>query len=379
MNRKGLEEKRNDLKSQMTALLETSKTEERAMTEEEVSKFDELEKEIQNIDATIEREEKIESMEEKEIKTEERAMTVEERDSKAFVSYIRDVLENRADANLTTGNNGAIIPTTIAQKVIAKVYDMSSILKDATKYNTKGNLSIPTYGADGSNDIAMAYADEFTELESKAGKFSSVDLGNYLAGALVKLSKSLVSNTDIDLENKVIELMAQAIARFQEKECLYGTDSKVMGLRGVTLKHTTASATVLTADDLIKLKNKVKKGFRKNAKWIMSNDTLTAIELLKDGEERFIFRPDMTGEFDGYLLGYPVEVSDNMEEIGAGKDVVFFGDFSGLALKQRNDALEMNVLREKYATQHAIGINAWLEFDAKVENTQKIAKLTMGA
>jgi hypothetical protein len=39
----------------------------------------------------------------------------------------------------------------------------------------------------------------------------------------------------------------------------------------------------------------------------------------------------------------------------------------------------MEVLREQYATRHAIGINAWVEFDAKVENVQKIAKLTMGA
>ena len=379
MNRKGLEEKRNDLKSQMTALLDTAKAEERAMTEEEVSNFDNLEKEVKNIDDTIEREEKIENMEQKEVKKEERELTVEERDSKVFVDYIRGVLENRADANLTTGNNGAIIPKTIAQKVITKAYDMSTILSDATKYNTKGNLSIPTYGADGSNDITMAYAEEFVELESKVGKFSSVDLGNFLAGALAKLSKSLISNTDIDLENKVIELMAEAVSRFEEREVLIGTDGKVEGLRGVTLKVTTASATVLTADDLIKAKNKVKKRFRKNAKWIMSNDTLTAIELMKDQEERFIFREDLSGEFDGYVLGYPVEVSDNMPEIGASKDVVFFGDFSGVALKQRNDALELNVLREKYATQHAVGINAWVEFDAKVEHAQKISKITMGA
>jgi HK97 family phage major capsid protein len=121
----------------------------------------------------------------------------------------------------------------------------------------------------------------------------------------------------------------------------------------------------------------VKKAFRKNAKWIMSNDTLTAIELLKDGEERFIFRDDLSGEFDGYVLGYPVEVSDNMPEIATGADVIYFGDYSGLALKQRDDALELQVLRERFATQHAIGINAWVEFDAKVENEQKIAKLTM--
>lgn len=379
MNLKGLEEKRNDLKSQMSSLLDTAKAEERAMNENEVAEFDKLEQEIKNIDATIEREEKVNNMEEREIKVEERELTVEERDSKLFVDYVRGVLENRADANLTTGNNGAIIPTTIAQKVIAKAYDMSSILKDATKYNTKGKLSIPVYGADGSNDITMAYADEFVELESKVGKFTSVDLGNHLAGALTKLSKSLVANTDIDLENKVIELMAEAVARFEEREVLIGTEGKVEGLRGVTLKVTTASGTVLTADDLIKAKNKVKKGFRKNAKWIMSNDTLTAVELMKDKEERFIFREDLSGEFDGYVLGYPVEVSDNMPEIGAGVDVIYFGDFSGVALKQRNDALELNVLREKFATQHAIGINAWVEFDAKLENAQKISKITMGA
>lgn len=379
MNRKGLEEKRNDLKDEMASMLDTAKTEERALTKKEVARFDEIEEEIKNIDATILREEKRENMEEKAIKKEERELTIEERDSKLFVEYIRGVLENRADANLTAGNNGVIIPTTIAQKVIAKAYDMSSILKDATKYNTKGNLSIPVYGANGETDITMAYSEEFVELESKVGKFSSVDLGNYLAGALAKLSKSLVSNTDIDLENKVIEIMAETISRFEERECLVGTDKKVQGLKGVELQHITASASVITAEDLIKVKNKVKKGFRKASKWIMSNETLTAVELLTDENGRFLFREDMNGEFDGYLLGYPVEVSDNMPEIGASNDVIYFGDFSGLALKQRDDALELNVLREKFATQHAIGINAWLEFDAKVEHKQKIAKLTMGA
>lgn len=369
MNRKGLEERKNDLKGQMSALLETAKVEKREMTDKEKSMFDDLEREIKEINETIKREDKKNNMANTEVIREE---------SKKFVEYIRNVLENRADANLTTGKNGVIIPNTIAHKIIMTAYDTSSILKDATKYNTKGTVSVPKYGADGETDVTMAYADEFVELEGKIGKFSSIDLGNHLAGSLALLSKSLINNTDLDLEGKVVEIMSLAVARFLEKECLYGTEGKAEGLKGVTLKHTTTSATVLTADDLIVVKNKVKKQFRKNAKWIMSNDTLTAIELLKDGNDRFIFREDMNGEFDGYILGYPVEVSDNMKEIGAGNDVIFFGDFSGLALKQRNDALELNILREKYATQHAVGINAWTEFDAKVENVQKIAKLTMG-
>ena len=375
MNRKGLEERKNDLKDQMSALLDTAKQEKREMMDEEKNKFDELENEIRNINEEIE---KIEREEKEMNKNMDTRSEVEIRESEQFVNYIRDVIEQRADVNLTKGTNGAIIPKTIAKKVIAKAYEMSSILADATKYNTKGTLAIPVYD-NSTADITMAYADEFTDLESKVGGFKSVNLENYLAGALVKLSNSLVANTDIDLENKVIELMAEAVARFEERECLYGTDGKVDGLRGVTLTHTTASATALTAEDLIKVKNMVKKGFRKNAKWIMSNDTLTAIELIKDGEDRYVFREDLSGEFDGYILGYPVEVSDNMAEIGAGATVIYFGDYSGLAIKQKNDALEMQVLREKFATQHCTGITAWLDIDAKVEHTQKIAKLTMGA
>jgi HK97 family phage major capsid protein len=354
----------------MSSILETAKAEKRALTEAEEADFTRCETEIQNIDRKIESEEK------KMNKNEQRS-EVEIRESKQFCDYIRGIIENRADANLTSGANGAIIPKSIAKKVIAKAYDMSTILSGATKYNTKGDLSIPVYGADGSTDISMAYAEEFTDLESKAGKFTSVNLGNFLAGALVKLSKSLVANTDIDLENTVVNLMAEAVARFQEKECLIGTSGKVAGLSGITLKVTAASATAITAEELVKVKNAVKKRFRKGAKWIMSNDTLTAIEMLKDGNDRLLFHDDMSGEFDGILLGYPVEVSDNMPEIGTGKDVIYFGDYSGLALKQRDDALELQVLRERFATQHAIGINAWLEFDAKVENAQKIAKLTM--
>ena len=370
MNKKALEEKRVDLQAQMSNILKTAKAEKRALTDAEEKEFTRCENEIINIDKTIEREDK--NMNKNEVRSE-----VEIRESKQFVDFVRGALENRAEGNLTQGNNGAIIPKTIAKKVIMKAYDMCSILNDATKYNTKGALSIPVYN-EGEDGIAMAYADEFVELEGKAGKFVSIDLGNFLAGALCKISKSLVANTDIDLENTVIEIMSQAIARFMEHECLVGTDGKVEGLRGVTLQHTATSATAITADDIIKLKNKVKKMFRKGAKWIMSNDTLTAIELLKDGNDRFIFRDDVNGEFDGYVLGYPVEVSDNMPEIASGKEVIYFGNFSGLALKQRDDALEMLVLREKYATQHAVGVNAWLEFDAKVENAQKIAKLVMG-
>lgn len=382
MNLKFLMEKRNELTENMKGIVEVAKAENRIITEDETKKFNDLEKEIAEVDNMIEKMKKVEDLtlikaDDEKVEVENK-VNQEEIERKAFLNYIRNEVSNRIsnqDANLEAGANGAIVPKTIAKKIITKVYDMSSVLKDATKYDTKGKISIPIYGANGSNDITVEYATEFGNLESKIGKFTSVDLDGFLATALAKLSNSLINNTDIDLENKIIELMSEAIALFMEREILKGTAGKVEGLSTLSNKVTTATPTAITAEELIKTKNKVKKKNRKNAKWIVSNDTLTYIESLKDSDGRFLFRDDMNGEFNGYLLGYPVEVSDNMDEIATGKTVAYFGDFSGVALKQKSNDIEINVLREIFATQHATGINAWIEFDAKVEDYNKIVKL----
>ena len=67
-----------------------------------------------------------------------------------------------------------------------------------------------------------------------------------------------------------------------------------------------------------------------------------------------------------------------MEDMGAGKVAMFYGDMSGLATKF-SEEMEIQVLNERFATQHAVGVVGWLEFDAKIEDAQKIAQLKMHA
>ena len=110
----------------------------------------------------------------------------------------------------------------------------------------------------------------------------------------------------------------------------------------------------------------------------MSSNTRTALRLLKDDTGRYLLQDDITAPFGKVLLGKPVYVSDNMPDMAAGKTAIYYGDMSGLAVKMTEE-MEIQVLREKYATQHADGVVAWVEMDAKVENAQKIAKLEMAA
>lgn len=379
MNIKALEEKRNDLKTQMEAMLDKAKSEERAMSNDEISKFDKLENEIKNIDETIKREEKRNMLENKEVKQE---LTVEERDINSFADYIRSVVENRAETNLTKGDNGAVIPKTIVNKIMSKVEDISPIYKLATKYNIAGTVNVPKED-ETSDTITVAYATEFNELESHANKFATIELTGYLYGALTKISKSLLRNNNFDLTNWVVNKMAKKIAKFIEGELINGTDGKVSGVvrsyDTENMKVTLAKANAITADELIDLQELVPDTYQGDCIFIMNKATRKAIRKLKDGQGNYLLEKDSTARWNYRLLDKEVYCTDNIVALGeADKAVVLYGDFSGLAVKE-SEKSEIQVLKEKFATQHAIGVVAWGELDAKVEDTQKIAVAVAGA
>jgi HK97 family phage major capsid protein len=370
-------EQRNSLLDEMDNLVKKAKEETRAFTDEENKRFDEIKGEITKIDKTLAAEEEARSFEKKEVKKPGGAEEKESAEIRAFANYIRGVVEERADVNLTKGDNGAVIPTSIANKIIKKVYDLSPIYQLATRYNVGGTLTIPYYD-ETTKSITMAYANEFTELESTSGKFGNISLTGFLAGVLSKISKSLINNSDFDIVNFVVDAMAQSIARFIEKELLNGTTDKVAGLSTVTQLVTASAKTAITPDELIDLQETIPDSLQGPAIWIMNKKTRTALRKLKDNDGNYILNKDATSRWGYTLFGKDVYTSENMPEMEAGKTAVYYGDMSGLAVKL-SENINIEVLREKFATQHAVGVVGWVELDSKVENAQKIAKLVMAS
>lgn len=377
-NIKGLEEKRAEIQEKINALVDAlEKDEKRAsFNEDEAKQYNALIQEKELIETSIKainakraadnilKDEPSNDNEDKE-KLEERA----------FANYIRGIVEQRADVNLTTGDNGAVIPSSIANKIIKKVHDISPLYQLATKYNVKGTLSIPYYD-ESSSTITMAYATEFKSLESTSGKFLSIELKGFLAGALSKIAKSLVNNSQFDIVSEVINIMADSIARWIENELINGTDNKIQGLRGVTQTVTSAAATALTTDELIDVQEEVPDVYQANAIWIMNRSTRKAIRKLKNSDGDYILNKDPNSKWGYTLFGKDIYTTENMPSIAASKTVIYYGDMSGLAVKLSED-VNIEILREKFAEQHALGVIAWCEIDSKVENAQKIAKLVM--
>jgi HK97 family phage major capsid protein len=235
-NRKGLVERQNDLITRAESLVNAAESEKRELTEAEAKEIAEIRDDIQRIKkfldiaddiddarpvAQVEKEAKnvIDGEDSRACSSEERA--IEEADYKSFANYVRGVVAgNVRDGELAPANNGAIIPKTIARKIIELVYDVCPILDRSEKFNVKGKLEIPYYPADKSTQITVAFAQEFVDLASSTGNFTTIELGGYLAGALTKISKSLINNTDIDIVGFIVKRMAYDIARFLEQNLL---------------------------------------------------------------------------------------------------------------------------------------------------------------
>ena len=379
-NIKSLAEQREEALAEMTKLTDAVKAEERAFTEEENTKFADLEKKINDIDATvnaIERTRTLEPVKKEEKKDMEEIRTQELTTEELEIRTFANVLRNRDDANITKTANGAVIPKTIANKIIDAVKDISPLYRMSEKFNVRGQLSIPY--VDTANDhIAVAYATEFTDLAAKDTKLLSVDLTGYLAGVLCKISKSLINATDFDLVNFVVRKIAAAVAVFIDHEIIQGTSGKILGLSGATNTITAAATNAITVNELISLQDGLKSAYQDGAIWVMAPSTWTAVKKVLAGTSNYILNDSIEGGFSGRLLGKPVYTSDQVEAMAASKRAVFYvNPAEALATKLVEDSVQ--ILNEKYATQHAVGVVAWYEVDAKVQNQQAAAVLVMKA
>ena len=390
---KELVEKKNDLITRAEDVLNVAKAEKRELTEDEAKELAEIRDNVRRIVETLKLDDdfrEIDKMEVKEDdvpveeeKTEEEEMTEKEiQEVRAFENFIRGRAVHERAGELTPatsgtgiGLGGALIPETIVNYIIKRVYDICPILDRSQKFNVKGTLEVPYYPADAQH-ITVAYQTEFVQMASSSGSFDTVSLTGFLAGALTKISRTLINNVDFDIVGFVVDEMAYAIKRFIEHELLVGTSGKVTGLSTLSNGITTASASAITADEVVKLHDSIKDEFQQNAIWIMSPATRTALRLLKSQTGYYLLNDDVSTPFGVSLLGKPVYVSDNMPDIATGANVIYYGDMRGLATKF-NEEINIEVLRERYADEHAVGVIGWFEFDSKVIDEQQIAVMTM--
>lgn len=380
-------EKRNSLFAEAQKIVGSVKKENRNFSDDEKTKYGELIAEVRRLDDMLAKEKEIRSLELKKQPDPPAAgqqATRAELETRAFREFLTGKKETRdaTPVNMTYGANGAVIPDTIMNKVIDRVVEISPLYAAATKYAVPGDITIPKIDRS-SGDITVAFSAEFSTLTANGFKFGSITLSGHLAASLVLISKRLINNSKIDVVSIVINKLAEKIAVFIEDFLLNGnsgiSNSGIAGSMASGNKLTVSTVASITGDTLIDVQDVIPDAYQSGAFWIMHSTLRTKLRKLKDGQGNYLLIPDFQKGSGYTLLGKPVFVTDNLPTALAatsGDTLLYYGDFSGLAVKTGESA-EIQMLLEKYAEQHAVGMNVWFEIDSKVENTQKIAALAL--
>ena len=385
---KKLYEKKNSLLNEMEDILNKAKEETRSFTEEEKSRVEEIKSEIRGLEQVIANVEELRSFDKSNITratgnsektTEERQQEEVEKEERQFI----DAVATGEIRNLTAGNNGGIIPVTIASDIIDTVKELCPLLDHADIYHVAGELRLPKFKATSSSaggvatPIAASYVNEFTELTESTAQFETINLTNQIIGVLVKMSKSLLNRANFDVRSFIVNKVAKTIVEFLEKEMLIANAGKIQGAINTTNEVVAANQDKLDTTDLVDVQMAIPSAYQKNCMWIMHKDILKALRKLKTADGQFILNADVTAPFGYTILGKPVYLSDSMpKNIAAGQNVMLYMDASGYAVKMTK-SMEIQMLMEKYATQYAVGICAYVEIDAKIADENKIARLKM--
>ncbi|MBQ9994894.1 MAG: phage major capsid protein [Clostridia bacterium] len=213
------------------------------------------------------------------------------------------------------------------------------------------------------DDLAVWVAEgEAIPIKNAMDDFTTHDLRAWKLASLFTLENSFVADAAFDVENYITGRLAKNFSRAEENTFLNGTGvNQPAGLFHDTLGAETAfESASLTYDDVIRLYFSVKPEYRKNAVWMMNDETAMMLRTLKDNAGNYLWR-----DSDDTIFGKNVVISEFMPNIGAGAKPVLFGDFRYYWIVDRSP-VTVRTLHEHFALYDQIGYLAYEFLDGKL-------------
>ena len=266
----------------------------------------------------------------------------------------------------TDSEGGYLVPDEFENTLVQGLTDNAVIRAHAHVITTSSGLhKIPVVAAHGS----AAWIDEEGAYTESDETFGQVQLDAHKVGTVIKVSEELLNDSAFDLESYIASEFVRRIGDKEEEAFLVGNGTgKPTGILNATgggqVGVTTASATAITADELIDLFYSLKAPYRKNAIWILNDSTIKAIRKLKDSTGNYLLQPALKDGEVSTLLGRPYFTSAFAPEIGAGRKTIIFGDLSYYWIGDR-EGISFKRLNELYAGNGQVGFLASKRLDGK--------------
>lgn len=328
-----------------------------AMATEIAAKFDEMMDGADKLKADIDRIERMEASEDHlgqrrehraardGISTDE-ATAQDRLEDKAFGSYLRHGMANmsederkvatkkiQASQGTNTGTAGGytVAPTFFGSMIDAELAFGGMLeLSYVFETDTGAELPIPTDN-DTSNEGSILGENQ-TAPEGDV-TFGAVNLNGYVyTSKAIRVSNILLNDSAFDLEMFLADKMGTRIARATNRHFTVGTgSSQPTGIMTAATQGNVGAVgetASIIIDDFLNLEHSVDIAYRKNANFMMHDQTLKSVKMLKDSQNRPLWLPGFAVKEPDTINGYPYSINQHMPQMAANARSVAFGDFS---------------------------------------------------
>ena len=265
---------------------------------------------------------------------------------------VSDVLEEGNDTN-----GGYLVPEEYDRRLI-DVLDEENIMRTlGTTITTSGEHKINI----AATKPAAAWIEEGAAIQFSDATFGQKLLDAHKLHVAIKITDELLYDNAFNLENYIITQFGKALANAEEDAFLNGDGTgKPKGLFQDAEVGVTTSAASITSDNIIELVYSLKRPYRKNASFIMNDQTIAALRKLKDNNNNFIWQPSYQAGEPDRILGYTVHTSAYAPE-----NAIAFGDYSYYNIGDRGTR-SFKQLNELFAGNGMIGFVAKERVDGKL-------------
>lgn len=280
----------------------------------------------------------------------------------------------------TDSEGGYLVPDEFERTLVEALEEENVFRTLAHVIKTSsGDRKIPVVASKGT----ASWVDEEGAYTESDDAFSQVSIGAYKLGTMIKVSEELLADSVFDLEAYISKEFARRIGA-REEESFFNGDGKGKPLGilaakdGAEVGVTAASATAITADEVIDLFYSLKAPYCKNAVWVLNDATVKQIRKLKDSTGQYLWQPSLVAGTPDTILGRPVKTSAFMPTAAAGAKTIAFGDFKYYWIADRQGRT-FKKLSELYAANGQVGFMGTQRVDGKLILPEAIKVLQMKA
>ena len=267
----------------------------------------------------------------------------------------------------TDSEGGYLVPDEY-ERTLVEALEEENIFRQMAKVikTSSGDRKIPVVATKGT----ASWIDEEGAFPESDDSFGQVSIGAYKLGTLIKVSEELLNDSVFDLQSYISREFARRIGA-KEEEAFFTGDGKgkplgvLAATGGAETGVTAASATAVTADELMDLYYSLKSPYRKKSVWVLNDSTIKAIRKLKDNNGQYLWQPSLTAGTPDMILGRPIKTSAYMPAIAAGAKTIAFGDFSYYWIADRQGR-SFKRLNELFAATGQVGFLASQRVDGKM-------------